>query len=68
KERGIDASGVLVFPREKKRENLYLTPEIEKKFRRIFYEMGKISRLKNPPRAERKRYCKKCSYYDLCWV
>jgi len=65
---GINAVGVLTFPEERKRENVVLTEDVEDKFDEIFADIKKISKMKIPPKVNRKRYCRKCSYYDLCWV
>ncbi|WXG47264.1 MAG: CRISPR-associated protein Cas4 [Candidatus Atabeyarchaeum deiterrae] len=68
KKLGRPAKGEMVYPREKKREELTLTPQIEDEIQVILEEIPKIARNPNPPKAETKRYCKRCSYYALCMV
>ncbi len=66
KKKGINASGVLTFPEERRRENLVITADTEKKFEEIVSEIKKISELKNPPAIIQERYCNKCSYHNMC--
>jgi CRISPR-associated exonuclease Cas4 len=64
---GINAKGVLVYPKEKKREILTLNEYIEKELEKAIKEIPKIVKLEKPPNAIYKKYCKKCSYYEFCW-
>ncbi|WXG44479.1 MAG: CRISPR-associated protein Cas4 [Promethearchaeati archaeon SRVP18_Atabeyarchaeia-1] len=68
KKLGRPLKGEIVYPREKKREELTLTPQIENEIQVILEEIPKIAQNPNPPKAETKRYCKRCSYYALCVV
>lgn len=63
-----DVRGVLVFPKERKREEVQLTPEIEEELKEIIDDIERIVRLEKPPEIENKAYCRKCSYYDFCRV
>ncbi len=65
---GIEAKGRLVYPKERKIEELELTPETEKEIEEILKGIEEVAMLKKPPDAKKKPYCKKCSYYELCWV
>ena len=67
-EKSINAKGRLVYPKERKTEELYLTPEIEKELEDIMKGIEKVAAMEKPPPPKRKPYCKKCSYYELCWV
>ena len=49
------------------RENLKLTPGYEAEIEKIIGEIKRIVALPEPPDAERKRICGKCSYYEFCW-
>ena len=64
----ININGMLVYPKEKKREEISLTPEIEKEIEFIVQDIPKILEQKTPPKAENKKYCRKCSYYEFCRV
>jgi len=65
---GKNIKGVLVYPKEKKREVVELTSEVEKEIEVIIEEIPKIISLSLPPPAQIKPYCKKCAYYELCMV
>lgn len=68
KHRGINAEGILVYPKEKKREKLVLSENIEKELNEIIEKIPAIISLPKPPEPEKKPYCKRCSYYEFCWV
>jgi len=68
KKKGINAMGILTYPEERRREHIVLTPDIERELERIIVDILEISKMESPPKPRRKRYCKKCSYHDLCWV
>lgn len=60
--------GILLYPKERKREEIILNDEIINKMENIFDEILEISHFKQPPKAENKPYCKSCSFYELCMV
>jgi len=64
---GVEAKGVLHYPLLKRNVKVELTAELERKLESIFEEMKRIISSDKPPRAERKKYCGKCSYFELCW-
>ncbi len=66
--KGIDAKGIIVYPKERKREEIELTEDIKEKFNHIINEIKEIINLDKPPKPVKKPYCRKCSYRDLCWV
>jgi len=68
KKAGHPVKGVLVYPEERKREELELTPEIEKKMETVIDDMENIVSRPVPPPVESKPYCKRCTYYELCFV
>ncbi len=63
-----DVKGFLVYPKEKKREEIKLTNEIEEELMKIIKEIPKVINLDKPPIAEDKPYCKNCSFYELCMI
>lgn len=63
-----NVKGMLVYPKERKREEIILNNEIIKEMENIFEGILKISNLKIPPIAEIKPYCKGCSFYELCMI
>lgn len=68
KVKGIDAKGKIVYPKERRTEEVILTPDIEKEMEGILKDIEEVDKMNRPPEAERKPYCKRCSYYELCWV
>lgn len=68
KRMGTEAKGILVYPKDKKREKLRLTPKIEKEISSIVYDIPLVIAQPTPPYAQKKPYCKRCSYYELCMV
>lgn len=64
---GINVSGVLHYPLLKKKVPVELTDEAIKELEDVLVKIGKINSLPKPPRVAQKRFCKKCSYYELCW-
>jgi len=68
KKLGREMKGEIVYPKEKRREELVLTSQIENEMEGILKEIPKIVAEPNPLKAEIKPYCKRCSYYELCRV
>ena len=58
---GKDIKGVLVYAKERKREEIRLTDE-------IIEDIKRVVNLKTPPKAIKKPYCKGCSFFELCMV
>jgi len=67
KKKGITARGVIDYPKIKKRACIELTAEREGEIMRVLEEIKRIIALPTPPLPKRKRICKKCSYYELCF-
>ena len=65
---GVRAKGVIFYPVEKKRVSVEFTEDIRKDVEKKLEEARKVIGSTEPPRREWKPYCKKCSYYDFCWV
>ena len=60
--------GVLVYPKERKKEEIILDDKLIEELGKILSGIAEISNLKVPPVAENKSYCKRCSFYELCMV
>jgi len=67
KKLGTNKKGILVYPKLKKREEVELKPEDEKELENALVRIDEITKLKSPPPLERKPFCTKCSYYELCF-
>jgi CRISPR-associated exonuclease Cas4 len=64
---GVEVKGVLHYPLLKRTVNVELTEEKVKELEAVLEEMKKTISRKEPPTVERKPYCRKCGYYELCW-
>lgn len=67
KRNNIDAIGVLMFPKEKKREEIILTEEIIVKLEIIEKEIIEICNNTAPEKPMKISYCKNCAYSEFCW-
>ena len=67
-EKGVETVGVIDFPKERRREDVVLTPALEDEVRRIVDGVQATRRLPVPPPVPAPMsVCKKCAYQDLCW-
>lgn len=66
--KGIKAKGRILYPQQRRRKEVELTPEIEEEMFDILEEIEEIIRLPTPPPAREKPHCKGCSYYEFCQV
>lgn len=63
--------GILDYPLLRRREEVFLTDEDEEKLQVILKEIDAIMLLKLPPASNKKsicRICRKCAYYELCYI
>lgn len=68
KEYGINAKGILLFPKEKRRIPLSLTKEMEEKLNLAIDRINQIIKSETPPPATKNRFCAKCGYREFCWA
>jgi len=64
---GVEVKGVLHYPLLKRNVEVELTPDLERELKAVLEEMKRITSSDKPPQAERKKYCGRCSYFELCW-
>ncbi len=67
KQSGLDAKGILMFPEERKRVVVELTPELEKELEEMTDEIQKIILQELPPPPKKIGFCKNCGYKEFCW-
>jgi CRISPR-associated exonuclease Cas4 len=60
--------GILDYPLLRKREEIYLTTEEENELMEVLKDIENILNTTLPPYAINKPYCKKCAYYEFCYV
>ena len=63
-----NVKGVLVYPKERKKEEITLTKDIIDEMDEILENISKIVQLKKPPKPNKMKYCKRCSFFELCMV
>jgi CRISPR-associated exonuclease Cas4 len=66
-EEGVEASGEILVPEERKREAVELTPELREAVERAVAEIEALVGAPVPPAAEKIPFCKKCAYAEFCW-
>jgi CRISPR-associated exonuclease Cas4 len=64
---GVDAKGVLLVPREKRREEVILTEEAIEKLEELYRYIREICGEPSPPSAQWGRFCRGCAYAEFCW-
>ncbi|MBC7333387.1 MAG: Dna2/Cas4 domain-containing protein, partial [Actinobacteria bacterium] len=65
--KGVQATGELLFPRERKKVKIELDSRLKREIVRVIKEATNIISLENPPRPRRIKYCKNCAYFEFCW-
>lgn len=69
KENGLDIEkGILDYPKLRKRTEVFLEKDDNRLIKKKLEEINKIIESKHPIEVSRKPYCKKCSYFDLCFL
>ncbi len=69
KQKGIpNITGELNYPKLKKTEKVSLTDNDAKELKKIFAGIHKIINQEHPPSPINKSFCKKCAYYEFCYV
>lgn len=67
KQLGINTSGMLDYPKLKKKIPVVLTAEKEDAVSKVIQDAHAIISNKVPPSAEYKPICNKCAYEEFCW-
>ncbi|MBC7081366.1 MAG: CRISPR-associated protein Cas4 [Thermoplasmatales archaeon] len=67
--KGIEnVEGRILYPTQREIEVIEFNEEISREIEKIMEEIRKIISLDEPPKPSRKSYCKKCAYFEFCWV
>ena len=67
-EKGIETTGVIDYPTQRRREDVTLTPDLEAEVERVIAGVQATRERPTPPPVPAPMpICKKCSYQDLCW-
>lgn len=67
KKHGVSLNGVLHYPLLRQTVKVELTEQREIEVEKALQEIESIVSKSAPPPASRRIYCKKCSYYELCY-
>lgn len=69
KDKGIDGvKGKIDYPKLRQSVDIELSDDDEKELIKIRRMIKQIIEQEKPPEVINKSFCKKCSYYDLCYV
>jgi len=68
KQKGVAAVGRIDYPKLRKTRDVELTPENELGIKGILESIHEILSEDKPPKVEKKRICRKCSYFEFCWI
>lgn len=60
--------GILDYPLLKKREEVFLDKDEEQELILMLDDLKQIINMDLPPGPINKPFCKKCSYYELCYI
>lgn len=68
REAGLEATGVLLYPEERKRVDVVLDKEAGDELDRVIEEINYILKLDAPPGVSKNKYCKTCGYKEYCFA
>ena len=64
----IHLRGEIDYPKLKQKLEVILTQEAEKELEAIMKNITEIIAREQPPERINKKFCKTCSYFELCWA
>lgn len=68
KKMGVPSTGILMFPKERRREKVLLTKEEEENIEKLVKEISNLANLEQIPQFEKSAFCKNCAYKEFCFV
>lgn len=67
--KGVDIEkGILDYPLLRKREEIFLDENEERELLEVIGNVKYILGMNLPPGVINKAFCKKCAYYELCYI
>ena len=60
--------GIIDYPEIRERREIYLSKEDERYLDGILLEIEEISNYEIPPKIINSKICKKCAYYEFCYI
>lgn len=64
---GIKATGILLFPEEKRKIRVELTEENKVLISEMIEEINNLILQELPPPVSKNKYCVHCAYKEFCW-
>ena len=64
---GVEGRGVLHYPLLRRTVNVELTDDRARQVEALLREIDEVLRQPKPPEPVKARYCRRCSYAELCW-
>jgi CRISPR-associated exonuclease Cas4 len=68
KNQGVDAQGELLFPEERRKEEIQLTKESVYQLEQAEAAIIEIIHRPTPPSPKKIGYCRNCGYREYCWA
>lgn len=68
KRHGLDGTGVLMFPKERKRIEISLNNELIKELEELEEDILRICYAPYPENPKKINFCRKCGYTEFCWA
>lgn len=70
KQKGVEnVKGIIRYPKLREKVEVKLTEKSEIELTEVLEEIEGILNRNQPPTIDKnKSFCKKCSYYELCWI
>ena len=69
KKRGIEIEkGIIDYPEIRERKEIILSEEDEIRLEKILKEIEEICKNENSPEVINGKQCKKCAYYEYCYI
>jgi CRISPR-associated exonuclease Cas4 len=68
KEMGVEASGEILVPKERRKVRVVLDDEGERRLMNALTEIRRILELEKPPEPRKTPFCRRCAYKEFCWV
>lgn len=68
KRKGVKARGIVNYPLLRRTREIVLDEEKEREVETIIREIDALVAKEKPPKPVKRTYCRKCSYYEFCWV
>jgi CRISPR-associated exonuclease Cas4 len=62
-----DLTGELRFPKERRREEVHLTSDLEEEVALALRDIARIEAMPSPPNMDYMPICRTCAYAELCW-